>query len=428
MKVTISSRLGFYLALGLAGMLGALLLGRPEPALLVLPFLGAVGLGLALARPPDLRAAVRVDRERVIEGEEVEVAVEVEALRPVPSLEVALEVPAGTAVQRLNRARPVGLAAGAVHTELWRLTPQRWGGRLRPRVEVRARDPLGFFTWRLGDERFGPLRVYPRPESLRDLLTPAETQIRAGNRVSRLRGDGIEFADVRPFVPGDRVRRINWRVSARRGELHVNEMRPERNADVVIFIDTFAGLDEEATLPQGSTLDLVVRAAAALARAYLERRDRVGLVSFGGTLRWLRPEMGLRQAYRVADALIDTQVVLNYAWKGLEVIPRRTIPAKSLVVALTPLLDDRSLGALLDLRGRGHDLGVIEVSPLPFVSSGQREAEKVAYRLWEMEREALRGRFLSMGVPIASWRRGEPLEPVLASASAFRRQSGRGQP
>ncbi|MBO0687734.1 MAG: hypothetical protein J2P45_31685, partial [Candidatus Dormibacteraeota bacterium] len=201
MKVTISSRLGFYLGLGLAGMLGALLLGRPEPALLVLPFLGAVALGLALARPPDLRAAVRVDRERVIEGEELEVAVEVEALRPVPSLEVVLDVPPGTIAQRLDHARPVGLAAGAIHTERWRLSPQRWGGRLRPRVEVRARDPLGFFTWRLGDERLGPLRVYPRPESLRDLLTPAETQIRAGNRVSRLRGDGIEFADVRPFVP-----------------------------------------------------------------------------------------------------------------------------------------------------------------------------------------------------------------------------------
>lgn len=428
MRLTISGRLGFYVALGTAGMLGALLLGRPEPALLVLPFLLAVALGLALARPPNLRAAVRVDRERLIEGEEVEVAVEVEALRPVPGLEVVLEVPAGTTVQRLDRSQPVGLAAGAVHVERWRLAPQRWGGRLRPRVEVRARDSLGFFTWRLGDERLGPLRVYPRPESLRDLLAPAETQIRAGNRVSRLRGDGVEFADVRPFVPGDRVRRINWRVSARRRELHVNEMRPERNADVVIFIDTFAGLEEGATQPLGSTLDLVVRAAAALARAYLDRRDRVGLVSFGGTLRWLRPEMGLRQAYRVADALIDTQVVLSYAWKGLEVIPRRTIPAKSLVVALTPMLDDRSLGALLDLRGRGHDLGLIEVSPFPFVASGRREAEQVAYRLWEMEREALRGRFLSLGVPIASWRRGEPLEPVLASTSAFRRQMERRHP
>jgi uncharacterized protein (DUF58 family) len=268
-----------------------------------------------------------------------------------------------------------------------------------------------------------PLRVYPRPEVVRRLLQPAETQAFAGNEVSRLRGEGIEFAEVRPFVPGDRVRRINWRVSARRGDLHVNEMRPERNADVVVFVDTFSDVREDATTPAGTTLDLAVRAAAALVSAYLRRRDRVGLIGFGGTLRWLRPEMGERQLYRVADALLDTEAHFSHAWKGLEVIPRQTLPPKSLVVALTPLLDGRSVTALLELRGRGHDLSVIAVSPLPFVRPGRRETEQLAYRLWEMEREALLARFLALGVPVVEWRRGEPLDGVLATSAAFRREA-----
>ena len=50
----------------------------------------------------------------------------------------------------------------------------------------------------------------------------------------------MEFADLRPFMFGDRVRRINWRASARRGELWVNEQHPERNVDVVLFVDSFA--------------------------------------------------------------------------------------------------------------------------------------------------------------------------------------------
>src|SRR5205085_9671207 len=153
----------------------------------------------------------------------------------------------------------------------------------------------------------------------------------------------------------------------------------------------------------------------------LRRRDWVGLVGFGGTLRWLRPAMGERQLYRLVDALIDTQVVLSYAWKGLEVIPRRTLPPKSLVVAFTPLLDERSLGALMDLRGRGYDLSVVELSPLAFVTPGRRETERLAYRLWAMERDALRGRFLAMGVPVVTWHRDEPLEPALAVAGRFRR-------
>jgi uncharacterized protein (DUF58 family) len=282
---------------------------------------------------------------------------------------------------------------------------------------MRARDPLGFFTYRDEVRRPLPLRVYPRPEALRRLLRPADTQAFAGNEVSRRKGDGIEFADIRPFTSGDRVRRINWRASARRGELHVNEMHPERNADVVVFLDTFSDLADAA----GSSLEMMVRGAAAVVDGYLRRRDRVGLVGFGGTLRWLRPAMGERQLYRLVDALIDTQVVLSYAWKGLEVIPRRTLPPKSLVVAFTPLLDERSLVALLDLRGRGYDLSVIELSPLGFVHPGRRDTERLAHRLWAMEREAMRGRFLAMGVPVVTWERDHPLDGALAMASSFRR-------
>lgn len=413
-----SGRLPAYIALAGAGLLAGLLLGRPEPVALAAPFLLASAAGLALARPPELTLALRLDRERALEGEEVEVEIEVRALRRVAHLEVDLVVPRGLGELPAGQPQPSALRAGAVLVLRRRLACRRWGGRLVGRLRMRARDALGFFTYVHEEERLRlPLRVYPRPEALRDALRPVETQAWAGNEVSRLKGDGIEFADIRPFLPGDRVRRVNWRATARRGHLHVNEMHPERNADVVLFLDTFTDLRDQA----GSSLDLVVRAAAALAGVYLRRRDRVGLVGFGGTLRWLRPAMGERQLYRVIDALIDTDVVLSYAWKGLEVVPRRTLPPKSLVVALSPLLDDRSLGALFDLRGRGYDLAVIEVSPLSFVQPGRRETDRLAYRLWTMEREALVARLVALGVTVVAWRREEPLEAALAVAAEFRR-------
>jgi uncharacterized protein (DUF58 family) len=414
---TVSGRLPAYLGLGGAGLLAGLLLGRPEPVVLAVPLLLAAAFGLALARPPEVEVEVRLDRERALEGEEVELAVTVRAHRPVAWLDLDLVLPAGLGVRRARAARATSLGPGSVRTYRRGLDCRRWGGRLVGDLRMRARDPLGFFTYREDARHQLPLRVYPRPEALRRLLRPAETQVFAGNEVSRLKGDGIEFADIRPFVPGDRVRRVNWRASARRGELHVNEMRPERNADVVVFLDTFTDLAGDS----GTSLEMAVRAAAALVDGYLRRRDRVGLVGFGGTLRWLRPAMGERQLYRLVDALIDTQVVLSYAWKGLEVIPRGTLPPKSLVVAITPLLDERSLGALFDLSGRGYDLAVVELSPLAFVQPGRRDTERLAHRLWTMEREALRGRFLSLGVPFVAWHHGEPLDPVLAAASRFHR-------
>ena len=120
----------------------------------------------------------------------------------------------------------------------------------------------------------------------------------------------------------------------------MNETHPERNADVVIFLDTFA----EARRSDLGTLDLGVRAAASLATHYLREKDRVGLVSFGGVLNWLTATCGTTQLYRIVDSLLDAEILLSYAWKDLDVIPPRTLPPRALVIALSPLLDERAVG------------------------------------------------------------------------------------
>ena len=295
----------------------------------------------------------------------------------------------------------------------------RWGGYAPGTLHLRARDRLGVFAFEDVRDLRRPLRVYPGPERLLSLLRPLETQPSVGNQVARTKGDGIEFADIRPFVPGDRVRRVNWRASARRGDLVVNEAHPERNTDVILFLDTFS----EVRGTERGTLDLTVRAAAALADAYLARKDRVGVIGFGGMLSWLLPGAGLRQLYRIVDSLLETEIVLNYAWKDVELLPRRTLPPQALVVGLTPLLDERSVGALLDLRARGFDLAIVEVSPAAFAVAGDDEADRVAYRLWLHTRAALRYRFETAGVPVVEWRDGEALAAPLEEVSAWRRQA-----
>ena len=71
---------------------------------------------------------------------------------------------------------------------------------------------------------------------------------------------------------------MNWRASLRLGQLYVTQRHRERNADVVLMLDTLA----EVGAPPQTTLDLGVRAAASLATAYLARKDRVGLVPTAG--------------------------------------------------------------------------------------------------------------------------------------------------
>ena len=95
--------------------------------------------------------------------------------------------------------------------------------------------------------------------------------------------------------------------------------------------------------------------------------------------------------------------------------------------ALTPQLDARAVAALLDLRARGFDLSVVEISPLPFADVGRRPEEHLTFRIWRMRREALRARFERVGVPVGTWDEDGQLVGALEEVRAFRRYARSGR-
>ena len=419
MTRTYSPKLVAYVCLAGVGLVASLALRLQELVVVAAPFALLPAVSLLLARQPRLDVAVELERERALEGDDVGAQVEVDAEHGAARLELLLELPRG-----------IGLADGADPAAVWLgdeakrtvdvgLHCRRWGGYAVGRVFLRARDQFDFVAWEWTVDRRSPLKVYPREESIRELLRPLETQVYSGNHVARQRGEGIEFADLRLFVPGDRVRHVNWRATARRNELWVNQQQAERNADVLLFLDTFAEVMRDGE----STLDLALRAAASLTARYLQQKDRVGFVTFGGMLNWLLPTTGAAQLYRLVDAMIDTQIVFNYAWRDIDVLPRRTLPPKAMVIALTPLLDERAVVALLDLRARGFDLVVVEISPDAFMAPPKGEIPTLARRIWELRREALRARFQEAGVPLAVWDDESSFAEGLEEVTTFRRRA-----
>jgi uncharacterized protein (DUF58 family) len=411
-------KLGAYAVLAGLGLLAALATGRPELAALAAPFAAVLVVGLSLAEEPDVEATVEIERERQVQGGSVAAELALRSGRPLARLEVLLDLPYGLVDESPN-PQLLSLRRGEARTTKHRLRCERWGGYVPDALVLRVQDRFGLVVHERTIAGHRPLKVFPHGESLRRLLRPLDTQAFVGSQVPRSRGEGIEFADLRPFEPGDRVRRVNWRATARRGTPWVTETHPERNADVVVFLDTFL----EARLGGEGTLDQAVSGAASLVRHYLAERDRVGLVAFGGMLNWLTAASGVVQLYRVLDSLLDAGIYPSYAWRDLDLIPRRTLPSKALVLALSPLLDERAVRALLDLRARGFDLVVIEVSPVPFAPPGGRALDELAWRLWLLRRDALRSRYRRLGVPVAEWRAGEPLEATLEEVRRFRRHA-----
>jgi uncharacterized protein (DUF58 family) len=404
--------------MALALFLG-LLSGRPELFLVAVP-LAVRLLSSALWRGAgDCSLTHHVSAERVFDGDRLRVTVTltarsrlplVELLEPLPpSVELAsghnrsvFSVEAGRSVRWSYELRCVGrsrFTLGTVYARIW----EPAGLRV---AETRYLDPK-------------PVRVYPRIAPINRLPQPLWTQTGVGNYVSPALGEGLEPGDIRPFAPGDRVKHVNWRASLRLGRIYVTRHQQERNADVVLMLDTLS----QVGVPPTTSLDLCAQAAASLARAYLARKDRVGLIEYGGVLRWVKPSSGRPQFERLLDYLLNAQAVFTYVAKDLAMVPPRVLPPQSLVIALSPLIDDRFVEAVEDLSARGFDVVVLSVCPIAITRAALPPSAltDVVCRLWELERQARLLELRRLGLAIADWHPAEPLELALGSFRRHRR-------
>jgi uncharacterized protein (DUF58 family) len=415
MSASASPTLASSVVIAAAGALLAVVLGEPALAALGAPFALAAVAGLALAGDPGVRVTSTVTPDRVLEGDPVVIAYHVSAAAGTAWLDLRATLPRGVTAEPDAAARVLRLAPNERrHVEV-PVSASNWGGHLAGGARVRATDALGA-VWFSGIAEGGAaLRVLPGIERLRRLAAPARTQSAVGPRRSGARGEGLELAEVRPWVAGDQPRRLHWRATARRGAPYVADRHPERSADVLIFVDTFADL----LGPRDSALTLAVRAASVLADAHLRARDRVGVVTFGGVVHWLTPGSGVAHSLRITDALATSEIVMSYVAREIAVVPPAVLPARALIFAVTPLLDERGARALLDLCARGHDLAVIEIDAVAMVGP-RRDA---ATRLWTLRRAAMRARLADLGATVATWDGSRPLESVLGEVTASRRAS-----
>jgi uncharacterized protein (DUF58 family) len=390
----------------------AVLSGRPELFVAALPLMATLATLVRPATGPDYSLTHQLSSDRVFEGEALTVTITVTAKSAVPFLELLEPLsPGHDLVSGRNRA-VMSLRPGQTATVRYQIRFAGRGVHNFGTMVARCRDRWGIRAWERhhGDRK--PVRVYPRTTPLRSLPRPRHTQTSIGDYVSPAFGEGLEPGDIRQFAPGDRIRQVNWRASLRLGALYVTQHHRERNADVVLMLDTLA----QVGAPPDTTLDFTMRGAASLATAYLARKDRVGLVIYGGMIDWVRPGSGRVQYERLARSLMRAEVVFTFVAKDLALVPPRVLPPQALVIALTPLLDQRFTAAALDLAARGFDLMVIVVSPVDVTRTmlPASPTNDLALRLWSLERRARLDELRRHGVPVLEWNPSEPLEQALA--------------
>lgn len=394
----------------------ALLLRRPALAALAAAVAAPVAVGMVTWRRPELDIEVGLSSARVVEGDAVQVLVTVAADVAVAWLDVEYEPAVGLASSDGVLRRIVTIPDGMARVVAFEVRPEQWGVLAAGRLRIVARDRFGLFALASIRSIDAVLRVYPAEARLRSMATPARTGSSLGAHLARVRGDGCEYADVRPWRPGDRQRAVNWRVSTRRGAPWVSERHPERSADVVLLLDDTAALGPA----EDTTLRRAVQAAMTLAESHLLAQDRVGLLAIGAPLRWFAPGSGARQLYVIVDTLLDCRIA-RVSGLGRSAVPvAGGLRPGTTVVALTVLADDRVVEVLGELRRHGHH--VVAVEPVASAIAGpaaagvdprRARASSLAAGLWAEERDRRRTRLADAGVPSLRWDEHTPLRALL---------------
>jgi uncharacterized protein (DUF58 family) len=290
-------------------------------------------------------------------------------------------------------------------------TAERWGRfPLRATVEVIAHGGLlaGTGTVDAADVTVFPL-VPPQPTT----LPQTELLDRLGTHLTRHIGRGVEYADIRTYVPGDQLRTVNWPVSARRGRLHVTQRLTDRSADVVVLVDGYP----QPVGPATDATERIVRGAAQVVQTALRLGDRAGIVALGGRRpRWLGADIGQRQFYRVLDTVMGAGDEFESTTGTLA--PRTAIPPGAIVIGFSTLLDTEFALALIDLRRRGHVVVAVDVlQGSPFRTTH----DPLVDRMWALQRSAMYRDMGTVGVDVVAWQTDRSLDQSMRAVPDHRR-------
>jgi uncharacterized protein (DUF58 family) len=357
----------------------------------------AVGLLLAVlvawlsvrltGRPVELR---RTTRRAPLEGEDVEVRVELE-------LDSGF-APAGiTLVERFAKLGERRTALQREGRHLWAryviAAPRRGRYALESAVAL-VEDPFGLDGVALPLPRQEALVVYPRLVELERLFTEAGVHAREGRRLLLQRPSGFDLHSVRDYVEGDSLRKVHWPTTARRGHLMVKELEDSPRDELAVVLDA----DRDAVV--GDSFDVQVRAAGSILQASAKRGRRAALVVGGAAIdvQRVHAEGDWRRALELLAAAepdgVGTAVRLlagdrNPAAQALE------------LVVVTARLEPALVERLVQRSAARRHTGVVWIDTASFAGKPRQEPALL--------------RLTSAGVPVAVLRRGDDLRDVLGA-------------
>jgi uncharacterized protein (DUF58 family) len=372
--------------------------------------------------PPrmSIKTSREVEKNSMNEGDEFRVTLTIENRGgAVPLLEVHDRCPGGLVPIGNGNRRLISLERHETAKLCYSVKAQLRGIYALGPTRVTGR---GIFSMEFEDDvkyNENEISVFPRMYDLRKVkVRPKNVRNIPGIIRSRRIGMGTEFTGLRDYIPGDDRKHINWKASARLDKLITNEYETERATDVVIILDA----REEATVggALNNTTETGVRAALTLAYNILRDKNRVGLITISNYLDWVYPGYGRQQFYKIAGKLARLSPGGVWSVDYLKWVAQRFFPRRAHLIIITPLVDEKMAGIIVDICRR--DFTITVLSPSPVIAEmavlPQNTGTAMACSIVGMERRAKLSE-LERYVNVIDWNTDEPLAAALMGADTW---------
>jgi len=286
-------------------------------------------------------------------------------------------------------------------------------------VCIRIQDTFGLFHNEREIHLYDDFLVFPKMEDIKDALIKSRVpKIFTGAVNIRNPGEGSNFYNLREYVPGDAMKKVNWKATARSGgKLMVNEFERDAVSDIILLVDS-RSVSETGPVSRNS-LVYSTRAAASLSQYFLSRRDSVGVVVYGDEIVSVDRDTGKKQLYVILTKLAGAMAKGN---TPLKVVTNRILPhinRGSPIIILSPLEDDPTIiDAVRDLRSRNFDVTILSPSSLEFEFDARR-LDRTGYELLKTERDILMSELRGLGANVMDWEPDMLLNTALSGARGF---------
>ena len=280
-------------------------------------------------------------------------------------------------------------------------------------------DPFDLFDLPVVLPARASIQVQPEyPQYRRLSLRPRGTLHSPGSIPARLGGSGVDFWGVREYHPGDSLRWLDWRLTARHPQhLFTKEFEQEEIADIGLILDARQKTDVPRLAGRDSLFEHSVSAAASLAEAFLHEGHRMSLLSINGATKAVFPGYGKVQLNRMLRFLAQIKPGANSQADSMEFLPVHMFSSHALLIVISSLAQN-DWALFPRLRSCNFQVLLVSPNPFDFVSQmfGQDRVSRLALRAARLERQLLLRDIGALHIPVIDWHVDQPLYPLIRHA------------